>query len=221
MTRDAASADWVLHVCDRESDWSRAVDESLARNDLHVVTCPDVYLALAGLLRRQNGRCLAIFVNVDWIDGSEHAFPDVAARFAGATPIWGYASRRPNVAFTTLASRRIRLLEDRGQLELIVSRIVRSAGNVPVSSGAPAASSPRGSQSDTSGAARMGPQDAPEPAQPLPVPWAGRPNNPSRVPPTQRGDAGQRQSTNAGDPLLTPDELDALTSGDPYERGEA
>lgn len=225
MTRAAASADWVLHVRDRESDGSRAVDECLARNHLSVETCTDVYVALATLARRRAGRCLAIFLSVDWLDGCEHRFPDVAARFVGATPMWGYAAGRPSATFVSMASRRIRMVDDPGQLELIVSRIVRSAGQPPVAHRA-AAPGPKAA-SPASAPRKSTPQQVPssppatDPTKPLPVPWAERPVNPSRVPPVSPTSPQERKpAQDIEDPVLTPEELDALTSGDRFERGE-
>lgn len=210
MTGVHASADWVLHVCERESEWSRTVEESLARSGVAVETHPDVYLALAALTRRRPGRCLAIFLGIDWLDGGEFTFPDVAGRFVGGVPIWGYASRLPASSLALVASRRVRLIEDAGQLELIVSRLV-CAGGGPVAT------------SETVAPRRAAPASVGDrlEAGELPVPWAPRPANPARLPPLSRDDrAGRGIPSAPNDPVLTPDEIDALTSGDFCERGE-
>lgn len=211
---------YFLHICEQESPWSRAVTETLAGLGIEVQTRADVFAGLALMLKRRAWRCLAVFICLDWLDEREHAFFELVGRRLGPVPIWAYASRRPvGELAQALPAGRVRLLEEQGQLDLIISQLLPVKQPLVASCGGQTPASGPADEDHVAAAECTEQTAAPRDSRSVPpVPWLSHPGRPTRTPPAARPpQAGQPKpfaspTPKPREPLLTPDELDALTS---------
>ncbi len=147
----------VLHVAEAAGPFSAAVEQAVASADAELVTVPDVYRALAGLLRPPGEGYDAVVVCLDGMEVAEGEFFSLVARLPASISMMVYGrAGHPDLLAEALA---------RGGVE------VRDAAAVP-------AMIER--RSGTARAAAVQPTSSPE-VPVTPTPPAATPEPPARV----------------------------------------
>ena len=222
----------VLHVAPVGHSPAERMDEALGEAGCEVIACADLYRALARMGRNQGGQLCAVVVCLDPTDAAQSEFLQLAARHHRHVPVYVYAE--------PYARSKIDLDLRLGAKDTIrpetANRVLPYSAPAPTTApcepvsvesqvARPAARQPADEPTESMAPARSdgdreeGPDaEKEEPAGPARVPWLRYDGGPKRIPPQPTPARAKRlqptEDEARPEPLLTPEELQALIGTD-------
>lgn len=222
----------VLHVAPAGHSPAERMSEALGEAGCEVIACADLYRALARMGRNQGGQLCAVVVCLDPTDAAQPEFLQLAARHHRRVPVYVYAESH--------ARSKIDLALRLGAKDTIRPETANRV--LPYSAPAPTAAPNESAsvESQAAGPTAQRPADEPaesmvparsdgdreeqpdaemeEPAGPARVPWLRYDGGPKRTPPQPTPARARRleptEDKMEPEPLLTPEELQALIGND-------
>ena len=232
VEQQSTSGRQVLHVAPVGHSPAERMDKALGEAGCEVIACADLYRALARMGRNQDSQLCAVVVCLDPTDTAQSEFLQLAARHHRRVPVYVYAEPharskidlalrlgakdaiRPETADRVLsysAPAPTAVPYEPAPVEAqVAGPSARQPADEPTESMAPAPSD--GDREEEPDAEKE------EPAGPARVPWLRYDGGPKRIPPQPTPARGRRLEPTEDEvepePLLTPEELQALIGND-------